>query len=70
MHKHMSTRIHCNITKSRIANVGLHAIAYNAVPASLSLLSSVLHKAGIQTVFIKQLKEWKLDIKTHYIQKH
>lgn len=53
----MSTRIHCNITKSRIANVGLHAIAYNAVPASLSLLSSVLHKVGIQTVFIKQLKE-------------
>lgn len=53
----MSTHIYCNITKSRIANVGLHAIAYNAVPASLSLSSNVLHKASIQTVFIKQLKE-------------
>ena len=45
-------------------------LLYNAASASRSLLSSVLHKVDVQTVFTKQLKELKLGIKTHYIQKH
>lgn len=32
-------------------------LLYNAVPTSLSLLSSVLRKVDAHTVFIKQLKE-------------